>query len=249
MSYTHIVFSHCFYTYLHTLTHTAKTECPYSGKIYLLGSHAARSTRHKQNKYCRHKLISLTQGTQAMHSRARQFYSVLDLDELQLFLPWSWTNPQPDAHYLFTPGSYRKQDYFPYCPYIFNRALMTDEERSEDKCRCFHYLPRSHPPGCWYDWPCGCLDRGRPLTPKCINEVPACFKWLIDGPPELLDQAYIFSPTDLSKYEGYVRFRVPARQLSQFPASRKRKRRSAFGRALSLSDRKHYKMGRPKLQT
>ena len=77
---------------------------------------------------------------------------------------------------------------------------------------------------------------------EVIIEKAACFYLDIEG-GIIVD---IVSPTELRDDEGLVRFCVPARNLTQFPASRRKKRRSAFGRALSLSDRKHYKMGRSK---
>jgi hypothetical protein len=60
--------------------------------------------------------------------------------------------------------------------------------------------------------------------------------------------AFIIAPLDSDPAEGLVRFTVPYRS-TKFPSKSSRKRRNTFGRALSLTDRKHYKMGRSNAKT
>ena len=63
-----------------------------------------------------------------------------------------------------------------------------------------------------------------------------------------MNQAYIVCQLIHDETPCLARFTVLPRS-TKFPISKKKKRKSAFGRTLSLTDRKHYKMGRSNSNT
>ena len=165
-------------------------------------------------------------------------------DGVQIFLPRSWSNPRPDAVLSHNIPTVVSPYYSPYNKYIFHRAILEDEERQETECSCWHILP-SHdrrPKDCWYDWPCGCKKiLAIVLTARILVE---CNFALVAETSEIkMDKAYIISQVTHDGKPCLARFTVLPRRL-MFPKSKKRKRRSASGRTLSLTDRKHYTMGR-----
>ena len=173
-----------------------------------------------------------------------------DLDVLQIFLPWSWSNLHPNP-ILSPPHKTYNPNYFPYNKYIFQRAQLTEEEREDTECLCYHFTPPPphRLPDTWFDWPCGCK---KPLLDLRSRQFAFYELELLTSDdhhfslhPHL---AFIIAPLDSDPAEGLVRFTVPYRS-TKFPSKSSRKRRNTFGRALSLTDRKHYKMGRSNAKT
>ena len=166
-------------------------------------------------------------------------------DGVQIFLPWSWINPRPDAVLSHNLSTVVSPYYFPYNKYIFQRAILQDEEcQEETECTCWHLLPDpAHRHNiCWYDWPCGC-KRAIPiyLTPQFLA---GCNSNLASIVSEIqMNKAYIVSQVIHDGIPRLACFAVVPRML-WFPQSKKRKRKSGSGRTLSLTDRKYYKMGR-----
>jgi len=170
-------------------------------------------------------------------------------DGVQIFLPRSWSNPRPDAVLSHNIPTVVSPYYSPYNKYIFHRAILEDEERQETECSCAHILPchEQRPKDCWYDWPCGCQKVDAiVLTASILTE---CYYALVSETSEIqMDQAYIVCQITQNETPCLARFTVLPRRLT-FPVSKKRKRKSASGRKLSLTDRKCYKMGRSNSNT
>lgn len=244
--------SHCQFEQKHTNKHTHITVSErLVNNIYVLNSAAARQISKKRDTVCRRKLLPLSQGDDPEKKKALAHYNICsdDLDALQIFLPWSWSNCHPQPVLSSHPKAFNDPAYFPYNKYIFSRALLTEEERQESECRCYHFLPcpETRPADTWYDWPCGCRKKVCIIiTSEVVEEFPRFL--VMTGEIDLLGQAYIVCPLTHNLGGELVRFTVPPRSTT-FPVKSRRKRRSTFGRALSLTDRKHYKMGRSNANT
>ena len=156
--------SHCQFEQKHTNKHTHITVSErLVNNIYVLNSAAARKISKRRDTVCRRKLLPLSQGDDPEKKKALAHYNICsdDLDALQIFLPWSWSNCHPQPVLSSHPKAFNDPAYFPYNKYIFSRALLTEEERQESECRCFHFLPcpETRPADTWYDWPCGCRKK------------------------------------------------------------------------------------------
>ena len=244
--------SHCQFEQKHTNKHThiSVSKCLVDN-IYVLNSPAARRISKRRDTVCRRKLLKFSQGGDPEKDKALAYHNICsdDLDALQIFLPWSWSNCHPKPVLSSYPKTFNDSAYFPYNKYIFSRALLTEEERQETECLCLHFLPcpGTRPADTWYDWPCGCRKKVCIfISPEVVERFPHGL--VMAGEINLLNQAYIVCP--LTRHLGgeLVRFTVPPRS-TKFPVKSRRKRRSTFGRALSLTDRKHYKMGRSNANT
>ena len=244
--------SHCQFEQKHTNKHTHITVSErLVNNIYVLNSAAARKISKRRDTVCRRKLLPLSQGDDPEKKKALAHYNICsdDLDALQIFLPWSWSNCHPQPVLSSHPKAFNDPAYFPYNKYIFSRALLTEEERQESECRCFHFLPcpETRPADTWYDWPCGCRKKVCIfISPEVVEKFPCGL--VMAGEINLLNQAYIVCPLTQNLGGELVRFTVPPRSTT-FPVKSRRKKRSTYGRALSLTDRKHYKMGRSNANT
>ena len=153
VSYTHCQFEQ---KHINKHTHTSVPECPFNN-VYLLNSPAARKVSRIRDKECRYKLLPLSHGSADEKKRMLIHHNLSsdDLDALQIFLPWSWSNRYPDPVLSSPLETYNNSNYFPYNKYIFKRAQLTEEERENSECLCYHFKPKLSP-HIWYDWPCGC---------------------------------------------------------------------------------------------
>jgi len=219
--------------------------------VFLFNSVAARKACQIRNSACRFKLILFSHGCDDVKREVFAHHNIGsdDLDALQIFLPWSWSNRHPEPVLSSCLETLNDPNYFPYNKYIFNRAVLSEEERQETKCLCLHFLPcpQTRPVDCWYDWPCGCSGKvGIFITADVLELYPASLVTQVSNIQ--LDQAYIVYPESLDNKLNLVRFSVPPRKTT-FPVKRRRKRKSTSGRKLSLTDRKHYKRGRSNFKT
>ena len=141
-------------------------------------------------------------------------------DGLQIFLPWSWSNPRPDAVLSHKLPTVVSPYYFPYNKYIFHRAILEDEERQETECSCAHILPclGQRPKDCWYDWPCGCKKANAFVLSAYILE--KYFYVLVSETSTIqMDQAYIVCQIIHNETPCLARFTVLPRR-TVFPITK-----------------------------
>jgi hypothetical protein len=217
----------------------------------LFNSSAARRIAKIRDALCRYKLLPFRHGYADDKMRVLTYFGVdiEEADRLQIFLPWSWTNRDPQPVLSTYPEVFTDYPYFPYNEYIFSRALLTEEEREDSECLCFHFMPEpTHlSPLMWIDWPCGCRKHYHHVNTHNITVDEIELLSMEHSLPQP-NMAYILAPLGSDAAEGMVRFTVPHRR-TKFPTKKARKRRNTFGRALSLTDRKHYKKGRSNSKT
>jgi hypothetical protein len=148
-------------------------------------------------------------------------------------LPWCWYRLLPDKDY--------KEAYFPYNREIYLLYLNNQCDYGKEDCPLHHYLPAGGPKRGWVIYyPCGCGET-EGTTDKPTEE-GIC--------QEDLDHLG-HSDTSITTCSGGVYdpdsktfFKVPAKNLLLNPI-RKRKRRTG-GTRTSLTDKKHFRRGRPK---
>ena len=243
-----VSFTHCLLHCKHTYKHTYDTDCKrLLNSVYLLGSPAARRVAKVRRDECRYKLFTFSHGSvdERLSVLAHFKLNHDELSLLQIFLPWSWSTGNPQPLLSTHPDVFTDLAYFPYNKYIFDRALLTDEERQASKCQCYHYTSSKSelPPSTTFDWPCGCTNPYSSVNTRLVTAVDIKILW--DEQPGM---SYIVAPHDSGSEEVVVRFSVPSRR-TVFPAKKTKKRRNPFGPSLSLTDRKHYRKGKSSSKT
>ena len=145
-----------------------------------------------------------------------------------ILLPRTWSKDLERKYRTIT----KRDQYFPYNKEVYDLATHTDPLR---ECTCRHIvLDPDILQKRIIDWPCGCTNpvvRVGRLSEQTEQEARNCpgMKW----PPAPTHVILFTSPTTT----GNGLFHVPTRPR---PAARRKRKGS---KRLSLTDRKHYRVG------